>query len=180
MDLGTISSRYARALYSLAKEQGKESIIYENLETLKRSLHETKELLPALSNPMIAGHDKQRLLTSAAGLNACDLYKRFADMVLNHKRENCLPIIIYHYLEMYRKDKNISRVVFYSAVPVTSSTQKHLTDRLQELTNKTVEYTCEVRPELIGGFRLQLDNFRIDASYATQLNDIRERLLERK
>ena len=54
MDLGTISSRYARALFSLAKEKGEDGRVYDDLKVLKESLHETKELLTTLCNPMVA------------------------------------------------------------------------------------------------------------------------------
>lgn len=180
MDLGTISSRYARALFSLAKEKGDDEHVYDDIKVLKESLHETKELLTTLCNPMVARNTKEKLLVTAAGGNVCGLYRRFVRMLLNHGRENCLPIIIYHYMDMYRKNKRISRVVFSSATPVAEATEKHLIERLQSLTNHTIEYVCEVNPELIGGFRLQLDNDRLDASYATRLKNIRERLLERK
>lgn len=180
MDLGTISSRYARALFSLAKEKGEDGRVYDDLKVLKESLHETKELLTTLCNPMVANCKKETLLVTAAGGSVCGLYKRFVQMLLNHGRENCLPIIIYHYMDMYRKDKRISRVLFSSAAPVAEATEKHLIERLHQLTGHTIEFVGEVKPELIGGFRLQLDNNRLDASYATRLRDIRERLLERK
>lgn len=70
--------------------------------------------------------------------------------------------------------------MFSSAVPVNEATQRHLIDRLTQETGDTIEFTGEVKPELIGGFRLQMGNYRLDASYASQLRDIRERLLENK
>ena len=62
MDLGTISSRYARALFSLAKEKGEDGRVYDDLKVLKESLHETKELLTTLCNPMVANCKKETLL----------------------------------------------------------------------------------------------------------------------
>lgn len=37
MDLGTISSRYARALFSLAKEKNEETRVYDDMKMLKQS-----------------------------------------------------------------------------------------------------------------------------------------------
>ena len=56
---------------------------------------------------------------------------------------------------------------------------------MKELLCKTygknsVELSMQEAPELIGGFRLRIGNYRIDASYATQLRDIRSRLLENR
>ena len=121
-----------------------------------------------------------RLLVDAAGVKVSDLYRRFVGLVLRHKRENCLPLITYIYIHLYRREKKITRVVFSSAVPVNEATQRHLVERLTQETGNTIEFTGEIKPELIGGFRLQMGNYRLDASYASQLRDIRERLLENK
>ena len=37
MDLGTISSRYAQALFTLAKDKGEEERVYEDMKMLKQS-----------------------------------------------------------------------------------------------------------------------------------------------
>lgn len=180
MDLGTISSRYARALFTLAKEKGEESRVYEDMKILKQSILLTPGLMVALGNPIVSTKDKERLLIDAAGVNVSDLYRRFVNLILHHKREQCLPFITYIYIHLYRREKKITRVLFSSAAPVNKATQQHLIDRLTQETGNTIEFTGEVKPELIGGFRLQMGNYRLDASYATRLKDVRERLLENK
>ncbi len=180
MDLGTISSRYARALFLLAKEKGEESLVYEDMKMLKQSFLLVPDLKGVLYNPIISMKNKEKLLIDAAGVNVSDLYRRFVGMILRHKRENCLPFITYIYIHLFRHEKRITRVLFSSAVPVNQETQQHLINRLEQETGNTIEFTGEVKPELIGGFRLQMGNYRLDASYASQLNDIRERLLKSK
>lgn len=180
MDLGTISSRYAQALFSLAKDKGEEGRVYEDMKMLKQSFLLTPDLKVALCNPIVSVKNKEKLLVDAAGVKVSDLYRRFVGLVLRHKRENCLPLITYIYIHLYRREKKITRVVFSSAVPVNEATQRHLVERLTQETGNTIEFMGEVKPELIGGFRLQMGNYRLDASYASQLRDIRERLLENK
>ena len=84
------------------------------------------------------------------------------------------------YIHLYRKDKRITRVQFSTAVPVSEEVKVHLQNKLKEETGSTIEFSGIVQPELIGGFRLRIGNYRIDASYATQLRDIRSRLLENR
>ena len=180
MDLGTISSRYAQALFTLAKDKGEEERVYEDMKMLKQRFLLTPDLKVALCNPIVSIKNKEKLLVDAAGVNVSDLYRRFVGLILRHKRENCLLFITYIYIHLYRREKKITRVVFSSAVPVNEATQRHLIDRLTQETGDTIEFTGEVKPELIGGFRLQMGNYRLDASYASQLRDIRERLLENK
>ena len=173
MDIGTISSRYAKALFSLAKEKGLETRVYDDMKMLADSFSLEPGLRIALGNPILPAEEKLKLLTAAGGIEVSDLYERFIHLVLEHKRESLLLFMAHIYIHLYRKDKHITRVQFSTAVPVSEEVKKHLQDKLKEETGI-------VQPELVGGFRLRIGNYRIDASYATQLRDIRSRLLENR
>lgn len=180
MDIGTISSRYARALFSLAKEKGTETRVYQDMNMLADSFTLAPELKAALANPIVPTEEKERLLAAAGGIEVCDLYERFIRLVLSHKRESTLPFIAYTYIDLYRRDKKITRVEFTTPTPAGNGVRQHLQDKLSAETHSTIEFTGRVDPALIGGFRLRVGNYRIDASYATRLGDIRAQLLENR
>ncbi len=180
MDLGTISSRYARALFDSAKKADQETPVYNDMKMLLQSFKLAPELKEALQNPLVNREQKNSLLLQAGGGQVCDLYKRFIQMVLNHKREDSLSFIAYNYITLYRKDKKITRIKFSSAKEILEDTQKHLIDKLQKETGDIIEFSGEVKPELIGGFCLEIGNYRLDASYASQLKRIRKQLLQSK
>ena len=180
MDIGTISSRYAKALFSLAKEKGLETRVYDDMKMLADSFSLEPELRVAVSNPIIPKEEKVKLLIAACGIEVSDLYVRFIRLVLQHKRENELLFMAHIYIHFYRRDKHITRVQFSTATPVSDEVKEHLQKKLKEETGSTIEFTGLIQPELIGGFRLRIGNYRIDASYATQLRDIRSRLLENR
>ena len=180
MDIGTISSRYAKALFSLAKEKGEESRVYDDMKMLADSFSAEPGLRAALSNPIVSREEKVKLLKAAGGIQVCDLYTRLIDLVLRHRREPLLPFIAYIYIHLYRKDKKITRVRFDTAAPVDDKVIAHLQEKLRKEMGNTIEFSGHVEPELIGGFRLRIGNYRIDASYLTQLRDIRAGLLENR
>ena len=171
MDIGTISSRYAKALFSLAKEKGLETRVYDDMKMLADSFSLEPGLRVALGNPILPAEEKLKLLTAAGGIEVSDLYERFMRLLL---------FMAHIYIHLYRKDKRITRVQFSTAVPVSEEVKVHLQNKLKEETGSTIEFSGIVQPELIGGFRLRIGNYRIDASYATQLRDIRSRLLENR
>lgn len=180
MDIGTISSRYAKALFSLAKEKRVESRVYDNMKMLVNSFSLEPELRVALDNPILPAKEKFKLLTIAGGIEVSTLYERFIHLVLEHKRENLLLFMAHTYIHLYRKEQRITRVQFCSAVPVNKEVKEHLQNKLKEETGSTIEFSGIVQPELIGGFRLRIGNCRIDASYATQLQNIRNQLLDNR
>ena len=87
MDIGTISSRYAKALFSLAKEKGLETRVYDDMKMLADSFSLEPGLRVALGNPILPAEEKLKLLTAAGGIEVSDLYERFMHLVLEHKRE---------------------------------------------------------------------------------------------
>ena len=180
MDIGIISNRYAKALFSLAKERDLADQVYEDIKRLANNFSLEPELKTVLSNPITSKEYKQKLLITAGGIEVSDLYTRFIHLILEHKRENLLPFIAHTYIHLYRQDKHITRVQFHTAVPVSEEVKEHLQDKLRKEMGCTVEFSGVVQPELIGGFRLRIGNKRIDASYATQLRELRKQLLENK
>ncbi len=180
MDIGTLSFRYAKALFSLALEKGQEEQVYENMKMLSDNFLKEDKLEAALVNPLLSAVGKEKLLITAGGIRVCDLYVRFIRLVLAHQRESFLPFFANSYIELYRKEKKITRVRFTTAVPTDKTIEEHLKKRLHDETGYTIEFSGQVDPALIGGFQLQIGNYRLDTSYAARLRDIRSLLLERK
>lgn len=177
MDVGTISTRYARALFSLALEKKLETRLYDDIKMLADSFIQEPGLKTALDNPILSPREKERLLTAAAGIEVCELYTRFIELVIKYKRENMLIFIVHIYIRMYRKEKKITRVQFNTAVQVDEDIKRHLKNRLLEKTGGNIEFIGNVQPELTGGFVLRIGNYRIDASFTSKLRDIRRQLL---
>lgn len=179
MDIGTLSFRYAKALFSLAKDQGLEEQVYGNMKTLSDSFLREHSLQEALVNPLLSRAAKEKLLVTAGGIKVCDLYVRFIRLVLEHKRESYLLFFARSFIELYRKEKKITRVLFTTAVPTDKPIEEHLKKKLRKETGYTIEFSGRVNPDLIGGFQLQIGNYRLDTSYASQLRNIRNQLLNR-
>ena len=59
MDIGTISSRYAKALFSLAKEKGLETRVYDDMKMLADSFSLEPGLRVALGNPILPAEEAQ-------------------------------------------------------------------------------------------------------------------------
>ena len=57
MDIGTISSRYAKALFSLAKEKGLETRVYDDMKMLADSFSREPGLRVALGNPILPAEE---------------------------------------------------------------------------------------------------------------------------
>ncbi|MBD5237443.1 MAG: F0F1 ATP synthase subunit delta [Bacteroidales bacterium] len=175
---GLIPQRYAKALYKFALETKSAGRVYEEMKNVITSFQQNPELSKVLSNPFVEPADKERLLISAAGKNPGEDYKRFVKLILDHKREEFAYLMAYAYRDIYRKANNISQVKIVTAVKLDPQEMKKLHDVVEKsFKDTTFEYSEAVDPEIIGGFIIDVDSVRMDASISNELEQLRHNLI---
>lgn len=177
MDLGVISVRYARALLKCSIEAKAEDKVYQEMQTLAENFIKYPELRRAIDNPMISKEKKSELIKVAAGGKVSEITERFINLVLQEVRESAIQFIANSYITLYRQQKNITRGKLTTAVPVSDAMKQKMRKMVESRTNGTVEFSTEVDPELIGGFVLEYDTYRMDSSVKSQLNKILKQLV---
>jgi F-type H+-transporting ATPase subunit delta len=172
MDIGVISVRYARALLKSATEAKIEDAVYAEMQTLAKSYVEVPQLRFTIDNPMLSKDKKEALLLTAVGEKPSDLTKTFIKLVLKEDRERVMQFIANSYVTLYRQQKNVIRGRLITAAAVSPATEQKMRQMVEGKTNGTVEFESEVDPDIIGGFILEYDTYRMDASVKTKLNSI--------
>ena len=172
MDIGVISVRYARALLKSATLAKLEDQVYQEMQTLSQSYIQVPELMFTIDNPMLAKDKKKAVLVTACGGEVTDLTQTFIQLVLGEDRESTLQFMAASYITLYRKQKNITRGRLITAVAVSPATEQKMKEMVEGKTQGTVEFQTEIDPSIIGGFILDYDTYRMDASVKTKLNDI--------
>lgn len=172
MDIGVISVRYARALLKGATDAGHEDKVYQEMMTVAKSYADVPALRQTTDNPMLSKEKKQALLEVAAGGRPSELTRSFISLVLKEDRENMMQFMANSYVTLYRKQKNVIRGKLTTAARVSAETEQKMRRMVESKTNGTVEFETEVNPDIIGGFILEYDTFRMDASVKSKLNNI--------
>ena len=164
--------RYARALLKSATDQKQEDTVYQEMMTVAKSYLDVPALRHTIDNPMLSKDKKEALLLVAAGEKPCELTKAFIALVLKEDRENVMQFMANSYITLYRKQKNVIRGKLTTAARVSAETEQKMRQMVESKTNGTVEFETEVNPDIIGGFILEYDTFRMDASVRSKLNNI--------
>ena len=176
MDIGVISVRYARALLKSATDAKIEQQVYAEMQQIAKSYIEVPQLRSTIDNPMLSKDKKQALLLTAAGRKPSDLMKVFIGLVLKEDRESVMQFIANSYVTLYRQQKNVIRGRLITAAAVSPETEQKMRQMVESKTNGTVEFESQVNPDIIGGFILEYDTYRMDASVKTKLNNILTKL----
>ena len=172
MDIGVISVRYARALLKSATEQQLDDAVYQEMQLLAKSYIDVPQLRQTIDNPMLSKDKKEALLLTAVGGEPTPLTRAFIALVLKEDREPVMQFIANSYVTLYRQQKNVIRGRLITAARVSPATEQKMRQMVESKTNGTVEFETEVNPDIIGGFILEYDTYRMDASVKSKLNSI--------
>ena len=173
MDIGVISVRYARALLKSATEAKIDAQVYHDMQLLAKSYSDVPALRQTIDNPMLDKEKKQMLLyTAIGGEQAAELSKAFVALVLKEGRENMIQFMANSYVTLYRQQKNIILGRLTTATRVSAAMEQKMRTVVEAKTKGTVEFETQVDPDIIGGFVLEYDTYRMDASVKYRLNSI--------
>lgn len=179
MDIGVISNRYAKALLALANENNTEDAVYQNVQTLKDSYLQVPELHNTVDNPMLTSELKHKVICNAAGVEVTQEFSRFVWLVLKERREKFLQFMVHAFIDMYRKQKNISRGRLTTAFPVKEEVVSRIRKLIVDETKGTIEFSTKTDPNLIGGFIFEIGTYRLDASIARQMSKVKQQFIEK-
>ena len=177
MDNGRISVRYARALFQTAQEQGCENAVYDGLTRFAHNyLLAIAQFNEVLADPIVAQEEKVKLLEMAVGDPLHDTLKQFITFVAEQKREDKMFLIAMKYMEMYREKHHILSTQVTTATELPEETYDKIKAFIKQTFDADAELDVHIDPSLIGGFILDIENTRMDASVVGQLNALKNRL----
>jgi F-type H+-transporting ATPase subunit delta len=177
MNEGKISVRYAQALYALAEEKGLQKEIYQSMERLTQAFFEVPELAHTLANPMHTRTEKLDLLITASACKPESLLADFFGFVIDKGREEFMVFMSMSFQKIYREKEHVVLSKITSALPLKEDSINKFRQLVDNKFSASTQLTMVVEPQIIGGFILEVDNYRIDSSIRTELEHIRTELL---
>ncbi|MDE6558453.1 MAG: F0F1 ATP synthase subunit delta [Muribaculaceae bacterium] len=178
MDNGLIPRRYAKALYKFATSHGKGLEVYNEMKTVENAFSANPELQKTLANPFVSKGDKSALLKAAAGDKVENDYLGFIDLLLEMKREEFARLISLAYIDLYRRENKISQVKVTTAHDLPAEEMERLLRMVsQAFEGRTLEISTAVDADLIGGFVVDVDDVRMDASLSNEIEQLRLNLI---
>lgn len=170
------ASRYAKALLDLATERKELETVSKDVELALNAVNESRDLKLFLASPVVKYKVKQSILTSIFEKNVGELTLHFMLLITQHGREYSLPEIFSSFLRQYKASKNILDATIKVSTTVKADLLKELQTKLEGSLGKKIDFKVETNPSLIGGYIVEMDNYRLDASLSGHLNKIKREL----
>ena len=171
-----ISSGYAQALYSLAKEENIAEQILEQLKTLDAAFSQEPDFLRLLATHDLSKDERCAILDSSFRGKLHPYVLNFLKILTEKGYARSFGQCVKAYRQQYNEDNGIVSVLAFSAVPLTDAQQQKLRQKLETVTGKTVELRTRVDAACMGGVRLDYDGKRIDGTVKSRQDAIRAQL----
>ena len=169
-------SVYGEALYDLAKAEGLSADILQQLMALSQSFEAEPAFLQLLSAPSLSKQERCSVLDESLGGRVHAYVLNFMKILTEKGYAKQFFQCVKAYREHYNADNGILPVTAVTAVALSQAQSDKLTQKLSQLTGKTVELTNRIDAAVLGGIRLQYSGKQLDDTVQHRLDAIRDTL----
>ena len=167
-----VGSVYGEALYSLAREEGMEASLLEELKVLDQSFSQEPGFLKLLSAPNLSKEERCKIIDDCFRGKVHEYVLSFLKILTEKGYIRRFSECVAAFRQQYNDDHGILRVTAVTAVPLTGAQEKKLCAKLSGITGKTIDLANRVDPSCMGGVRLDYDGKRLDDTIAHRLDAI--------
>jgi F-type H+-transporting ATPase subunit delta len=172
-----IAKRYAKALLSIGREDGRADTYKEELAGFAKLMEERKEFEQAITNPLYSVEDRRKVLKAVVErFNPSNIMTSFLLLLFDKGRIQYVKDIYAYYKKLTDELANIVRADLVSAVEMPEESIEKIRAALSKKTGKEVRMETRVDPALIGGLVTKIGDLVLDGSVRTQLISLKESL----
>jgi F-type H+-transporting ATPase subunit delta len=164
---------YAEALFEAAKDTGKLDQIHEQLDEVAEAIAENHDLQVFLFSPYFSSAEKREGLERAISGAEPELVN-FLELLVEKHRMPAIFRIRERLDELWARENKQLDVTVTSAVELDESVIDHIRDQIEKQTDRTVELTAQVDPDILGGLVLRVGNMVLEASLRSKLERLRK------
>lgn len=173
-----LAIRYAKSLLDLAQEQNKLELVYADMKLLDNICKTSREFANVLKSPIIKEDKKNQIIESVTAGRINSLTASFIKLLGNKSRESNLPEIISAFIEQYNVAKGIHKAKLTTAVELSEEMKNNFINRIKASEGiKNIELETLVNENLVGGFVLEMEGKKADASIRRDLMDVQKQFM---
>jgi F-type H+-transporting ATPase subunit delta len=174
----TAAGRYARAVVDVAtKESADFDAIARELNEVIAFFHQQSAFERLMLNPAVPAPRKRAAMEQVmAHTTFTPIVSKLLVLLADRDRLVLLEDIAAIYRDLLAARRNVVHAEVTSAEPLPPERAAAIEKKLAEVTGKQVSMTTRVNADLIGGVVARVGGTVYDASIATQLKKIRDRL----
>src|SRR5436190_1079873 len=178
MSIETVARRYATALADVVLKTGETDAVKSELKIWEQLIAGNPELESAFGNPSIAAAKKEAVLEGLLGkTKPSKTTSNFLRVLLRNGRLTDLSAVNEKFESVLEERSGAVSGEVISAHELSDAERKELMANLEKLTGKTVKLDFGIDKDIIGGVVTRVGSTVYDNSVKTQLENLREQLV---
>jgi ATP synthase F1 delta subunit len=170
-----IARVYSQALFEAAKDSGKLDAIREQLGQFADALDENRQLAMFFFSPYFSSAEKRDGIKNAVSGAEPDLVN-FLELLAEKHRMPAIFRIRREFDRLWAHENRQLEVELTSAVELDPEIAKRVGDEIAKQTDRKVELSTNVDPDVLGGLVLRVGNMVLDTSIRTRLERLRREI----
>lgn len=172
-----LAARYAKSLFELALERGELETVYEDMKLIYEVCKVSRDLVLVLGSPIMPPDKKEKIIQSVFKGRVSQITGQFTRLLVRKGRESNFLEIASAFIDMYKDHKGIQTLKLTTATPVSEETKQEIVNKVQgRIKAKEVELIEKINPDVIGGYRLELRDYLVDATISHILDKAKAEL----
>jgi F-type H+-transporting ATPase subunit delta len=170
-----IAEVYSRALFDVAMEKDALDAIHDQLGQFADELDENRDLQVFFFSPYFSSQEKKDGIRKAIS-GADDNFVRFLELLAERHRMPAIFRIRRDFDELYAEERKLLPVTITSAIELDKDLVKDIRKKIEEQTDRKVDLTTKVDPNVLGGLVLRVGNLVMDGSIRARLERLRKQV----
>lgn len=170
----SVARRYARAAFDVASEKGAAEEWLAQLIGLGQLLAD-RDLLNAMRSPNVTDAQKQAVVESLVPDLAPEL-RNLTRLLIRRSRIDIVPAVAEAFSHYLDEARGRVEAEVTSARALSDDEMRAIEEQLNRRTGRIVTLQTALEPALIGGIVIRVGDELIDASVATRLERLRQRM----
>lgn len=174
-----IASRYAQAVFDLAREEDMLAAVEYDLGLLETALADSADLRSLIASPLYSREEQGRALDALADrMGLSPITRRTLGLMAAKRRLFVLPQFLAVLRRLIAEARGEVTAEVVSAQPLTAEQEKRLAEELSAKAGRSVKLKTQVDGSLIGGLVVRLGSRMIDTSVRAKLGQLQNMMKE--
>ncbi|HLC18182.1 MAG TPA: ATP synthase F1 subunit delta [Thermodesulfobacteriota bacterium] len=174
-----VARRFAKALIDVGVEENSAEMFGRDLRTLFGIFEANPELYKVLLNPMYRLEERRALMEKVSGaVGAAPGVTKFMNILVNTRNIRLLEDVVASYQRFEDEIIGRLRATVESPQELSEGIIAGIKEKLKALTGKEVIINRRLNKALLGGVVIRMNNTVVDGSLRTQLEAMKEKILE--
>ena len=168
---------YAKALFEVAKEEGKENQIIDDLVVNNSIFQSEKELKNYFLNPEIKLEEKKARLKEIFGEKIQEYTYNFVFELNEREESEVLSLVIERLKVLVYKGSGTIEAEVVSAVELSDSLKNNILKKIESKSGKKVKLDNKVDSKLLGGMKVKIGDEMVDLSVRGKLENLKQEII---